>query len=129
MKNQFFYLVAWLFLSGTIIQELSHFCIAIILFLPMKEIRIFPQIENQSIKLEMVYYIKKDFLRGLLVRIAPLFGAILFFLTISHLCLNLLLYYLIFNVSTIMFSSKKDLEDLLSFNPIFVVYLSYRFSF
>lgn len=115
-----YYLVALLFFPGTIIHEFSHFFAALILFLPVKEIRIFPQIENHSIKLGTVYYIKKDFFRGLLVGIAPLFGAILFFWTISHLTINLFFYYLIFTISTTMFSSKKDLEDLLYLIPFFL---------
>ncbi len=132
IKNEklVYYFVALIFFPGTIIHEFSHFFAATILFLPVKDIKIFPQIENHSIKLGTVYYIKKDFLRGFLVGIAPLFGAMLFFWVISHLTLNLFFYYLIFVVSTTMFSSKKDLEDLLYLIPffLFIYFIVYIFN-
>jgi hypothetical protein len=91
------------------------------LFLPVVGLDIFPKFEGQSIKLGSVHYIKKDFLRGLIVGIAPFFGAILFFWAVSHLPMNIFSYYLIFVVSSTMFSSKKDLEDLLYLIPLILI--------
>jgi hypothetical protein len=107
--------ISLFFLPGTIIHEFSHFFAAIVLFLPVKDIQIFPKFEDGQIKLGHVLYIKKDFLRGILVGIAPFFGALLFFFGLSffnlfpnkNLGLNIALIYLIFTVSSLMFSSNR----------------------
>jgi len=124
-------LISLIFLPGTIIHEFSHFFAAMILFLPVKEIRIFPQFENNQIKLGHVLYAKKDFLRGILVGIAPFFGALLFFFILGffklfpngNLGLNITLIYLIFAISSVMFSSKQDLVDIGYLIP-FILFLS-----
>lgn len=117
-KKTVFLLLSLIFFPGTVVHELSHFFLAMILFLPVKGMEIFPKFEGQMIKLGTVNYIKKDFFRGFLVGIAPLFGALLFFWIISHFPMNLFFYYLIFTVSSNMFSSKKDLEDLIYLIPL-----------
>jgi len=121
-------LVSLLFLPGTIIHEFSHFFAAMILFLPVKDIQIFPKFEEGQIKLGHVLYVKKDFLRGILVGIAPFFGALLFFFILGIfklfpnkiLGLNIALIYLIFTVSSVMFSSKQDLVDIVYLIPLLV---------
>jgi len=121
-------LVSLLFLPGTIIHEFSHFFTAMILFLPVKDIQIFPKFEEGQIKLGHVLYVKKDFLRGILVGIAPFFGALLFFFILGIfklfpnkiLGLNIALIYLIFTVSSVMFSSKQDLVDIVYLIPLLV---------
>jgi hypothetical protein len=120
-KKISFWLISLIFFPGTLIHELSHFFLAMMLFLPVVGLDIFPKFEGQSIKLGSVHYIKKDFLRGLIVGIAPFFGAILFFWAVSHLPMNIFSYYLIFVVSSTMFSSKKDLEDLLYLIPLILI--------
>jgi len=130
-------LVSLLFLPGTVIHEFSHFFAAMILFLPVKDIQIFPKFEDKQIKLGHVLYVKKDFLRGILVGIAPFFGALLFFFGLSFfnlfpnkiLWLNIVLIYLIFTVSSLMFSSKQDLVDIAYLIPfvIFLLILGYIF--
>jgi len=122
-------LISLIFLPGTIVHELSHFFAAIVLFLPVKEIRIFPQFENNQLKLGHVLYAKKDFLRGILVGIAPFFGALLFFFILAffrlfpsnNLGLNIALIYLIFAVSSVMFSSKQDLVDIVYLIPLIIL--------
>ena len=130
-------LVSLVFLPGTIIHEFSHFFAATILFLPVKDIQIFPKFEKGQIKLGHVLYVKKDFLRGILVGIAPFFGALFFFFTLSffnlfpnkNLWLNIVLIYLIFTVSSVMFSSKQDLVDIGLLIPfiLFLLILGYIF--
>ena len=123
-------LISLIFLPGTIIHEFSHFFAAMFLFLPVKEIRIFPQFENNQIKLGHVLYAKKDFLRGILVGMAPFFGALFLFFGLSffklfpnkNLGLNIALIYLIFTVSSVMFSSKQDLVDIVYLIP-FLLFL------
>ena len=122
-------LISLIFFPGTIIHELSHFFAAMFLFLPVKEIRIFPQFENNQIKLGHVLYVKKDFLRGILVGIAPFFGALLFFFILAFFklfpsnnsVLNVGLIYLVFAVSSVMFSSKQDLVDIVYLIPFIIL--------
>jgi hypothetical protein len=129
--------ISLVFLPGTIIHELSHFFAAMILFLPVKDIQIFPKFEDNQIKLGHVLYVKKDFLRGILVGIAPFFGALLFFFILGffklfpngNLGLNIVLIYLIFTVSSLMFSSKQDLVDIGYLIPfiLFLLIIGYIF--
>jgi len=136
-KKTVYALVSLVFLPGTIIHELSHFFAAMILFLPVKDIQIFPKFEERQIKLGHVLYVKKDFLRGIMVGIAPFFGALFFFFTLSffnlfpnkNLWLNIVLIYLIFTVSSVMFSSKQDLVDIGYLIPfiLFSLILGYIF--
>ena len=136
-ENTVYTLISLIFLPGTIIHEFSHFFAAMILFLPVKDIQIFPKFEEGQIKLGHVLYIKKDFLRGILVGIAPFFGALLFFFGLSffnlfpnkNLGLNIALIYLIFTVSSVMFSSKQDLVDIGYLIPflLFLLIIGYIF--
>jgi hypothetical protein len=130
-------IISLIFLPGTIIHELSHFFVAIVLFLPVKDIQIFPKFEDGQIKLGHVLYVKKDFLRGILVGVAPFFGALFLFFGISffnlfpnkNLGINIVLIYLIFTVSSLMFSSKQDLVDIGYLIPflLFLLIIGYIF--
>jgi len=132
-----FGLVSFFFLPGTILHEFSHFFMAIILFLPVHKIQILPEFEKNYIKLGKVLYEKKDVIRGVIVGIAPLFGAMLFFwfLSIFHLFpqpniwLTILLGYIIFSVSSAMFSSKQDLIDLMYVVPFIAVFAAVVYIF
>jgi len=136
-QNTVYTLISLIFLPGTIIHEFSHFFTAMFLFLPVKEIRIFPQFENNQIKLGHVLYVKKDFLRGILVGVAPFFGALFLFFGLSffnlfpnkNLGINVALIYLIFTVSSLMFSSKQDLVDIGYLIPflLFLLIIDYIF--
>lgn len=124
-----FALISLLFLPGTIIHESAHFLTALFLILPVKSMTIFPRWDENEIKLGEVLFIKKDFLRAILVGIAPIFFGIgilfsLFYFHIyptSNLGLNILYSYLIFSISANMFSSKQDLKDLLLIIPVILV--------
>lgn len=130
-KNQklTYTLLSLLFFPGTIIHEFSHFFAAIFLFLNVRGIQIFPKFENNQIKLGTVLYEKKDPIRGVLVGIAPLFGAFLLFFSLSYfnifpnnnLGLNIAIIYLIFSISSTMFSSKQDLVDLIYIIPFILI--------
>jgi hypothetical protein len=130
-------LITLIFFPGTVIHELSHYFCAIILFLNVKEIQIFPEFKNNQIKLGHVLYYKKDFVRGLIVGLAPFFGALLFFFFISYFHLfptsnlwqNFLFGYLIFAVSSTMFSSKQDLVDVVYLIPLILIILSVFYVF
>ncbi len=121
--------IALIFLPGTILHELSHFLMAILLLLKVREIHIFPQWEQNYIKLGRVIYEKKDVFRSILVGIAPIIVGLLFFwwLSLLHvfqiedLVLKILVIYIIFVISSTMFSSKQDLVDLVYIIPIFLI--------
>jgi hypothetical protein len=76
-------------------------------------------------------------LRGILVGVAPFFGALFLFFGLSffnlfpnkNLGLNIFLIYLIFTVSSLMFSSKQDLVDIVYLIPfiLFLLILGYIF--
>lgn len=127
-KNQktAFITFSLIYLPGTLLHEISHFLTATILFLKVKEVRIFPQFEKNQIKLGGVIYEKEDPFRGFLVGISPLFFGLLFFYFLitfnlfpaSNFFLNIFFSYLIFAVSSVMFSSKQDLVDLLMLLPL-----------
>ncbi|OGK34585.1 hypothetical protein A3A93_02960 [Candidatus Roizmanbacteria bacterium RIFCSPLOWO2_01_FULL_38_12] len=122
-------IIAFLFFPGTIIHELSHFLIAILLLHKVRAIHIFPVFEKNHIRLGRVIYEKKDALRSILVGIAPVIVGIMIFWWIStldiffiqNLWLKTLIIYLIFIVSTTMFLSKADLIDFGYVLPIGVV--------
>ncbi len=124
-----FALISLLFLPGTIIHESAHFLTALFLILPVKSMTIFPRWDENEIKLGEVLFIKKDFLRAILVGIAPIFFGIgilfsLFYFHIyptNNLGLNILYSYLIFSISANMFSSKQDLKDLLLIIPVIII--------
>lgn len=125
-EKTIFIIVSILFLPGTILHELAHFFAAMILFMKVREVKILPEFEENEIKLGRVLYEKKDFVRGILVGIAPPFAGLLFFWTIAffklfpnqNLLITILLAYLVFAVSSTMFSSKQDLVDIIYVIPI-----------
>ncbi len=124
-----FILVSFIFLPGTIIHETAHFITALFLILPVKSMSVFPKWDNNEIKLGEVLFVKKDFLRAILVGIAPIFFGIgilfsLFYFHIypaNNIGLNILYSYLVFSISANMFSSKQDLKDLLLVIPVIVL--------
>jgi len=135
-KRLSYAILAIIYLPGTILHELSHFLMANILFLKVHDISIFPEVDENQLKLGKVIFEKKDFVRGILVGVAPIFVGLSFLLWLSSLGVGssenifykALLFYLIFVISTSMFSSKQDLVDLVYLIPailvfVFVIYL------
>ena len=124
-----FSLISLLFLPGTIIHESAHFITALLLILPVKSMTVFPKWDENEIKLGEVLFIKKDFLRAILVGVAPVFFGIgilfsLFYFHIypaNNIGLNIFYAYLIFSISANMFSSKQDLKDLLLIIPVILL--------
>ncbi len=112
-------IISLIFFPGTVLHELSHALMAKILFLKVLQIKLFPEWKNKTIKLGMVTYIKRDRLSSIIVGIAPLLGGICLLAWIATMKIfpnhdwriTLILGYLIFVVSSTMFSSKQDLVD------------------
>jgi len=123
-----FGIITLIFFPGTVIHELAHFFAAIVLFLPVKDLKVFPEWKDNYLKLGHVLYEKKDVVRGFLVGIAPVFVGLFVFWAIfawqlfpnQNFMLNIIIVYLIFAVSSTMFSSKQDLVDLASIPPILI---------
>ena len=113
------------------------FCTAMILFLRVRDIHIFPQWEGNNIKLGYVLYEKQDVFRSIIVGIAPVIVGLLFFwwmsmiepFTNASLLFRILLIYIIFIVSSTMFSSKQDLVDIIYVIPLFLIIGSVVFVF
>lgn len=132
IKNErlVFYLMALLYFPGTVIHEMSHFFAATVFFLRVRDINLFPKIDGFTIKLGSVVYEKKDFVRGFLVGITPFFGGLICLYLISffnlfpadNFWITLMMLYLIFVLSSTMFSSKQDLVDFLSMMPLIVLF-------
>ena len=110
---------------------------ATILLLKVAKVNLLPTWEKNNIKLGSVSYYKKDVFRSILVGIAPIFVGvgILWWLSLTGLFpahtwwLNILLGYLIWVVSSTMFSSRQDLIDILYVIPliIFIAIVVYLF--
>lgn len=117
------YLLSLLFLPGTILHEMSHFFSAILLFVKTGEIGLFPQVEEDHVKLGKVAIYETDFIRRFIIGVAPfiignivIFSMLSFFIDnnfLSNPLLIFLLIYALFAIGNTMFSSKQDLKGIL----------------
>lgn len=123
-------LISTIYFPGTLLHETAHFAMATLLLLRVKEIQIFPKITGEdTVKLGHVLYEKRGAVRGALVGIAPFFLGMIFFWSLTYfklfpnqsLGLNILFSYLIFTISSTMFSSKHDLIDILYAIPLVIM--------
>lgn len=115
-------IVSFLYAPGTIVHELSHYLVALLLNMHPREMSFFPVVEGNKIKLGHVLYEKNkgDFIRPLLVGIAPFFGAMGVLWVFIHSSLfpgnewwqTALFGYLILAITANMFSSAQDLIDI-----------------
>ncbi len=130
-------IISLIFLPGTIVHEMGHLIAATVLGLQIHSIQFIPQFEKNQIKLGSVVFSKKDFIRGILVGVAPLFIALSLFwllaelnyLTSTTVSLRLSIGYLIFVVSSTMFSSKRDLVDFIFVLPLFIIMIAFIYIF
>jgi hypothetical protein len=123
LKNDKFILffISFIYFPGTIIHELSHYAIALILNLHPREIQFFPIIEGKHMRLGHVLYERNpdDFIRSIIVGIAPFLGGLISLWIIIQTKLfpgnvwwqTILFGYLILTITANMFSSKQDLID------------------
>ncbi len=130
-------LISSLFFPGTLVHEISHMLIAFALGLKVHEIKIFPSVEENEVKLGRVLYERRDPIRGIMVGVAPLFFGLLAFFLFAYfklfpsenIYLNIVFGYLVFVISTTMFSSKQDLVDLLYLIPFVVLVIGIIYIF
>lgn len=115
------YLIAVMFLPGTIFHEVSHFLMALFLLVPVGQVEFLPEIQDsESVKMGSVAIGKTDPIRRFLVGIAPFITgtsiiiAGLYYLSINNLLQNryyiLLTAYFVFSIGNTMFASKEDLR-------------------
>lgn len=124
-----FSLVSFVFFPGTLVHELAHFLMAIILFLRVRELNLVPVWERNHIRLGSVVYEKKDVFRSILVGIAPVIIGLMLFWLISEFQpfshpnwgIRILMGYVIFLLSSTMFSSKQDLVDIIYVLPVLLI--------
>ena len=133
------YLLSILFFPGTVIHELAHMFTAIILFVPVGSINIFPSFEKSppslaksdsarqgEVKLGSVEIGKTDPVRRAIIGFGPVFAGLVIMLSIlwqffspessvleQPLWKIVLAIYILFEIGNTMFSSKKDLEGTL----------------
>lgn len=127
------YILAFLFLPGTIIHELSHFLMAALLFVPVGQVDLWPKVEGEYVKLGSVQIAETDIFRRFLVGAAPfLFGialllATLFYAVNQNLLGNqwfvALMVYMAFQIGNTMFSSKKDMEGALELFGVIIFFV------
>lgn len=136
-KTAALFAVTIVLLPGTIIHELSHFFVALILFVPTGELSIFPTIEKDgTIRAGKLMIAKVDPFRHAIVGLAPILMGLsfiyflgkIFFVNLSWITTNQysfvllpILCYLLFVTSMTMFSSKKDVESLIIAGPIIII--------
>lgn len=113
-------IISILYFPGTVIHEMSHFIVALILNMHPRDVSLFPVIDGRRVRLGHVEYEREkgDFIRPILVGVAPLFGAsVVLWLLVqtnllyeTHLGIRLLVGYFILSVTANMFSSDQDLK-------------------
>lgn len=122
-KRVSFYLLSIIFLPGTLVHEMSHLIAALITFVPVGRLSLWPEIEeNGGVTLGSVAIAQTDPFRRTFIGVAPIvFGSLIlllgvfYFETLRGYFLNpnlayVVIGYLVFVISNTMFSSRKDLE-------------------
>ncbi len=119
--------LAFLFLPGVILHELSHLLVASILFVPTGEIEFLPEVRGNEVKMGSVAIAATDPLRRFLIGVAPfLFGLLVILLLFWYVPLRVffswstaLLLYGTFQICNTMFSSRKDMEGAIGITILF----------
>ncbi len=114
------HVMAALFFPGTLIHELSHAFMAMLLRVHVGHMEFVPKIEGDKVKLGSVLIARTDFLRRFLIGAAPFLTGtaillgVLFYAAHNQLFGNyqivILLGYIVFEIGNTMFSSHKDME-------------------
>ncbi len=121
--------ITLLFFPGTVVHEMSHFFAAMLMNLRVRSANVLPVFEDDGIKLGTVVYERKDPFRGILVGIAPLFGgvavswglvALLYLPLTNHPLIHALIYFLLFTITSMQFSSRQDLIDAVWLIPMII---------
>ena len=123
-KRVSIYVLSVLFFPGTLVHEMAHFLAALFTGVPVGNMQLVPEIEEDSIRLGSVQIARTDPVRRFIVSTAPFFvgTTLILFLTYfsitnySHNSYFLIFSsYLIFAITNTMFISSKDLEGVWGF--------------
>ncbi len=124
-----------IFLPGTFIHEIAHFITALFLLVPVHDINLVPEIDEdgRGVKLGSVPIGRTDLVRESIIGIAPLLiglGLIFWMIYIlstkdlsTHIPLYLVSSYAVFQISSNMFSSPKDLRAVLELSILSAILL------
>lgn len=107
------YFLAFLFLPGTFIHELSHFLMAKILFVPVGKFNLIPKTINNEFQLGSVTIAKTDLVRGTLIGLAPFLVGSFLLIYLLFNPISLLSIYLFLQIIHSMLLSFSDLKDFL----------------
>jgi hypothetical protein len=128
------YTIAFIFLPGTFVHEISHFMAALFLLVPVGELRLVPEIQDRGVNLGSVQIGKTDVLRHAIIGIAPfIVGTTIMLSLFWHGITTNALYeplyvgitlYVIFQLSHTMFSSKRDLRAVIELGILIIVIVS-----
>lgn len=126
------YILSFLFLSGTIIHELSHYLAAQILFVRTGKMEFVPKIYEDRVKLGSVQIEKTDPIRRAIIGVAPfLIGTSLIIILLfsaefyngwSSIWMSILICYLLFEIGNTMFSSRKDMEGVIELSVVILIF-------
>lgn len=133
-------LLAFLFWPGTVIHELAHYLMAVILRVPVFGMSLIPKLEEKGyVKLGSVSIAQSDLLRRFFIGIAPfvigtaLLIGTLFLVTAQNWFQNkwilVLVGYIVFELGNTMFSSRKDMEGAIKLLFILAVIILILFLF
>lgn len=127
------WLLALLFLPGTVIHELAHIISAGVMLVHTGDIEFMPEIREKGVKLGSAEIGLTDPIRRALIGMAPVFvgvslivGLLWFFFfqiqqhNIYPYWVFLILIYAIFIISNTMFSSRKDMEGAFTFFALII---------
>jgi hypothetical protein len=134
-KKRTIFILAVIFLPGTFLHEISHFLMALFLLVPVWNIELLPEIDDNSsdVKMGSVPIGQTDPIRRMIIGVAPfILGLTIILGGMFYLSSNLTLLtvypwlllpitYCLFTFSNTMFSSSKDLEGSLEFLAIVIV--------
>lgn len=125
-----FYMLSLFYLPGTLVHELSHAFTSIVLFVIPHSLNVIPEVEEKdngyAIRFGSVHHPKTDPIRGSIIGASPIiFGLGFFWFMTAYnqfpapsFFANVLWVYLMFVISSSMFSSKEDMKDMLFIIPI-----------
>lgn len=118
-------LISILFFPGVLLHELSHYLVAMLLFVGVGELDLYPKFTDGEVRLGSVQIVKTDPIRRFFIGIAPLIVGLsvlllgLYYALSSQFFMENVLFripvaaYLLFVVGNTMFSSRRDVEGAL----------------
>lgn len=126
------YVLAVIFFPGTLVHEIAHAVFALALHLHITSITLFPRIKHNGVILGSVEYYRRDWLRSIVVGVAPVIVGLCFMYVISPFgltpfnstLLNVVYLYCLYTVISSMFSSRQDLKDVGYVIPLLIIILA-----